>query len=77
MLDVVTMNFTRRRVLRGIRELSREGNRVLYEQLADYADCSTKTVSRAVAELEAEGKIIREGGQRHGYKFELVNAKTN
>lgn len=73
MTDLATMNMTRKRVLRAIRELGRSGERITYEAMGVYADCSAKTAQRAVAELIEDGRLKQLGGGRgHGYKYKVL-----
>jgi len=72
MLNVATMNYTRKRVLRAVRELSRNGERVTHEQIAAHAECSTKTVQRALSDLKRDGRISTIGnGKGHGFRYEV------
>lgn len=72
MTDLATMNLTRKRVLRAIRELGRGGDRVTYDAMGEYADCSAKTAQRAVRELITDGRLTQVGGGRgHGYVYEI------
>ena len=72
LLAVGRMNYTRKKVLRGVRELSKKGKRVTYEELAQYADCSYTTVRRAVVELEKEGVITKVSkGKGFGFRYEV------
>lgn len=72
MLNTANLNWTHRRVLRAIRELSRDGHRVTYDRIAGRAECSYTTVRRAVAELQREGKIeLVSKGKGCGYIFRV------
>jgi DNA-binding Lrp family transcriptional regulator len=76
MLTVVTMNYTRKRVMRAVRELSRQQERITYSAIADYAGCSYMTVRRAVKELRDAGIITAiSSGKGHGYKFTVAKCR--
>jgi O6-methylguanine-DNA--protein-cysteine methyltransferase len=73
MLNMATMNWTRKRVFRAVRELSRGGGRVTYQQIADRAECSPMTARRAVLELITDGRIeIFDSGCGRGHFYKII-----
>lgn len=79
LMIVIIMPFSRRYILTAIAELARPDQRLTYEQIAERADCSSKTVERAVPELVRDGKIRIRGngrGKRGGYTYEVIDANV-
>lgn len=74
MVGVTRMNYSRKRVYRAVRELSRTRERVTYSEIADYANCSYSTARRAIADLILDGKIkVSNSGKGCGFLYEVVN----
>lgn len=75
MMGYTMMAFSHRFILEAIRELSKEGRRVQYHEIAERAGCSTRTVGRAVKKLERNGDVVlKSKGKRRGYMFEVIDA---
>lgn len=73
-MKIIAMKFGARIVFEALKELVEEkGNeRIFYAEIANRANCSTKTVERVIRTLQTEGHVKLNGkGRRAGYSFEV------